>query len=333
MKYKGIPLLPLLPAAAATAVFVQYRLSMRAAHERLRGKSIVIPSPYGNIEYTEHGAGTDVLVIHGSGGGFDQGELLAHIVLDDHFHCIIPSRFGYLQSTFHEDATWDDQANAYAHLLDQLNIQKVGVVGFSAGGPSALLFALLHPERVSSLTLISCGGAQIPAQEGKQAQRQGSALLWIFQRDFPYWVISRLFKRQFMRLMGVPKAVVASLSSAQYKAIGYFIDGMNPASLRYAGAVFDHTREVPGARIAGIRVPTLVIHAQDDTLQPYRNAEFFATTIPDAHLLSFQEGGHIVSLIEADEVGSTVQKHIIANTNELCAQVPAPESAGVLEEL
>jgi pimeloyl-ACP methyl ester carboxylesterase len=329
MKYKGIPLLPLLTAAAATAVFVTYRSSMHAAHKRLRGKSTVIPSPYGNIEYTEHGVGSDVLVIHGSGGGFDQGELLAHIVLDDQLHCITPSRFGYLQSTFHEGATWDDQAHAYAYLLDQLNIQKVGIVGFSAGGPSALLFALLHPERVSSLTLISCGGAHIPEQEGKQAHRQGSALLWIFQRDFPYWVMSRLFKRQIMRLMGVPKAVVISLSSAQYRAIGLFIDGMNPASLRYAGAVFDHTREVPGPRIAGIQVPTLVIHAQDDTLQPYWNAEFFATTIPDARLLSFQKGGHIVALIEVDEVGSTVKKHILANPNELYAQVPAPESTGV----
>ena len=80
MKYKGIPLLPLLTAAATTAVFVQYRLSMRTAHERLRGKSTVIPSPYGNSENTEHGAGSNVLVIHGSGGGFDQGEWLAHIV-------------------------------------------------------------------------------------------------------------------------------------------------------------------------------------------------------------------------------------------------------------
>ncbi len=284
---------------------------MRAARERLQGKSKVIPSPYGDIEYTEHGTGSNVLVIHGSGGGFDQGEFLADIMLDDQFHCIIPSRFGYLQSTFHQNATWGDQAYAYAHLLDQLNVQRVGVVGFSAGGPSALLFALLNPERVSSLTLISCGGAQIPEEEGKQAQRQGSALLRIFQRDFPYWIMSRLFKRQFMRLMGVPETVVASLSPEQYRASGHFIDGMNPASLRYAGAVFDHTQEVPGSRIAGIRVPTLVIHAQDDTLQPYRNAEFFSSTIPDVRLLSFRKGGHIVALIEADEVGSTVQKHIL----------------------
>jgi pimeloyl-ACP methyl ester carboxylesterase len=128
-----------------------------------------------------------------------------------------------------------------------------------------------------------------------------------------------------IRLMGVPKAVVARLLPEQYRVISHFIDGMNPASLRYAGAIFDHTREVPGPRIAGIRVPTLVIHA----FNPNRNAEFFATTIPDARLLSFQKGGHIVALIEVDEVGSTVQKHIIANPNELYAQVPTPESTGV----
>jgi hypothetical protein len=47
MKYKGIPLLPFLTAAAATAVFVTYRSSMHAARERLRGKSTVILSPSG----------------------------------------------------------------------------------------------------------------------------------------------------------------------------------------------------------------------------------------------------------------------------------------------
>ena len=77
----------------------------------------------------------------------------------------------------------------------------------------------------------------------------------------------------------------------------------------------------------------LVIHAQDDTLQPYQNAEFFFTTILDSHILSFQKGGHIVSLIEVGEVGSAVQRHILDNAGKLCAQVFAPESAEVIEEL
>lgn len=333
MKYKGLPLLPLVTASAAAAVFIQYRSSMRAARARLRGKSTIISSPYGDIEYSEHGTGPDVLVIHGSGGGFDQGELLAQVVLGAQFHCITPSRFGYLRSTFHQGATWDEQAHAYAQLLDHLGVQQVGVVAFSAGGPSALLFALLHPERVSSLTLISCGGTLIPAAESRQAHKQGSALTWIFRGDFPYWAMSQLFKSQFMMLMGVPRVVAARLSREQQEAIGRFIRGMNPASLRQAGVVFDHTREVPGPRIVGIRVPTLVIHAQDDTLQPYRNAEYFCSTIPGAHLLSFQTGGHIVALIEMEAIRTAVQQHIRDNAGEQDAQAPtsSPEMAGVRE--
>jgi len=332
MRYKGIPLLPLIATVASTAVFVKYRTDMRAARERLQGKSRVISSPYGDIEYSEHGTGPDVLVIHGSGGGFDQGELLAHTGLDEQFHCITPSRFGYLRSTFHEGATWDEQAHAYAHLLDHLGVERVGVVAFSAGGSSALLFALLHPERVSSLTLISCGGARISSVESRSARRQGSTLNWIFQGDFPYWAISWQFKRPFLTLMGVPRAVVAGLGPEQREAIGHFIDGMNPVSLRQAGVVFDHTREVPGPRIAGMRVPTLVIHAQDDTLMPYRNAEYFSATIPGAHLLSFQTGGHIVALIEREAVSTAVQQHIRDNAGKQDAQAPAPFSEAAVRE-
>jgi pimeloyl-ACP methyl ester carboxylesterase len=132
---------------------------MRRAYERIEGRSRLISSPYGDIEYLEGGSGPAVLVVHWSGGGYDQGELIVRAVLGDGVHWIAPSRFGYLRSTFHDGATFDDQAHAYAHLLDRLHIQRAAVVALSHGGPSALLFAVLHPERVTSLTLISAGVA------------------------------------------------------------------------------------------------------------------------------------------------------------------------------
>jgi pimeloyl-ACP methyl ester carboxylesterase len=78
-------------------------------------------------------------------------------VLDDTFHWIAPSRFGYLRSTFHAGAGHEEQARVYAWLLDHLGIARVAVIGLSAGGPSALFFAALYPDRVSSLTLLSAG--------------------------------------------------------------------------------------------------------------------------------------------------------------------------------
>ena len=191
-------------AAAVTAAgaVAAYRLDMARAYGRIRDRSTVVPSPYGDVEYTEGGSGPPVLVIHGSGGGYDQGELLAQAVLGDRFHWITPSRFGYLRSTFHEGATFDDQAHAYACLLDHLGVEKVAVVALSHGGPSALLFAALHPERVSSLTLISCGVASSDAPDQAKASRQGDLLVTIFRHDWLYWVISKLFRRHLMAADG-----------------------------------------------------------------------------------------------------------------------------------
>jgi len=39
------------------------------------------------------------------------------------------------------------QADAFADLLDEMNIGKVTAVGISAGGPSTLQFALRYPDR------------------------------------------------------------------------------------------------------------------------------------------------------------------------------------------
>jgi len=122
---------------------------------------------------------------------------------------------------------------------------------------------------------------------------------------------------QFMKLMGANESVIASLSPRQLEWVEHFIDYMNPASVRYAGAVFDNTAALPGHRIAEIRAPTLVVHAEDDTLQLFHNAAFASSTIPGARLLRFETGGHFVMMIEQGTVRPWVQKHILDNLSEL----------------
>ena len=46
----------------------------------------------GPIEYSTRGEGSTVLVIHGAGGGFDQGLILSEVFLSDDFRVIAPSR-------------------------------------------------------------------------------------------------------------------------------------------------------------------------------------------------------------------------------------------------
>jgi pimeloyl-ACP methyl ester carboxylesterase len=282
---------------------------MNRAYDRLHRPTHILESPYGDIEYTQRGSGEAVLVIHGSGGGYDQGELIAEAVLGNEFSWITPSRFGYLASTIPEDATWDDQAHAYAHLLDHLGIQRIAVVAMSHGGPSALLFAVLHPDRVSSLTLISCGVAASSATAQAQANRKGDRLAAIYRHDLAYWSVSELFRRQFMTLLGAND--VTRLNTAQRELVDRVIEYMNPASLRLAGVVFDNRATLPGERIAAITAPTLIIHAMDDTLQLFDNAEFAASRISGAELVAFERGGHIVMVTEESAIRARIRKHIL----------------------
>lgn len=291
-----------------------FSADMRRAYARIRGQSQVVRTPQGDVEYAAAGAGTPVLVIHGSGGGFDQGALLARAALDTgRVRWIAPSRFGYLRSTFRPGATFDDQAHAYGALLDALNVERVAVVALSHGGPSALLFAVLHPDRVTSLTLISAGVASSTDPAQASASRQGDALTAVFQRDVRYWAMTTLFRGWFLRLMGVTDDVIATLTPAQRALADEVVDGMNPVSPRAAGVRFDNTAAMPDARIAAIRAPTLILHAADDTLQLVRNAEYAAATIPRARFVRFPRGGHLLLAVEQPAIREQIAAHIAAH--------------------
>ncbi|MCC6162610.1 MAG: alpha/beta fold hydrolase [Acidobacteria bacterium] len=291
-------------------------IDIRRAYARVADASVLIASPHGDIEFKQAGSGVPVLVVHGSGGGFDQGELIAEAVLGDGFHWIAPSRFGYLRSTVPVGATFDDQARAYARLLDTLGIDTVAVLALSHGGPSALLFAVLYPERVSSLSLLSCGVASSSDGDQAEASRKGDTLTRIFKYDVLYWSVSTLWRKQLMALMGADDAVIAGLTGGQRALVDRVIDDMNPVATRYAGVMFDNTAAMPNERIAAVRAPTLVIHAKDDSLQLYRNAEVAAATIPGARLLAFDKGGHLLIAVEQSAIRAEVQAFIRANVSK-----------------
>ena len=291
--------------------WIGYLGDMHRAYARIGARGTIINSPHGDIEYTQGGSGPPVLVIHGSGGGYDQGELMVRAVLSEHVHWIAPSRFGYLRSTFRNSATFDDQAHAYAYLLDQLGIQKVAVVALSHGGPSALLFAALHPQRVSSLTLISAGVASSSEQNQAQANQKGDMLAMIFKYDALYWAVTKFFRKQLMALMGADDAVVAGLTPAQRAIVDQVIDEMNPVAPRSAGAAFDNKATMPNQRVAAIQAPTLIFHATDDTLQLVRHAEFAAANIAGAKLVRFEVGGHLLLAVQQSAIRSMLRQHIV----------------------
>jgi 2-hydroxy-6-oxonona-2,4-dienedioate hydrolase len=113
-------------------ISLRYRRDVQAARKRVQASSRMIETKCGRIEYGDAGHGAPVLLIHGAGGGFDQGLLLGGLLLGEGFRFIAPSRFGYLKSPVPEDSSLEAQADAFACLLDALDIDRVTVVAFSA---------------------------------------------------------------------------------------------------------------------------------------------------------------------------------------------------------
>jgi len=102
-------------AVVGVVMTVSYRGEIRTVQEHIESLgSQVVKTNCGPIEYAQIGEGYPVLVVHGNGGGFDQGLSLAETYLGEGFQIIAPSRFGYLGSPLPAGATPVEQADAYA---------------------------------------------------------------------------------------------------------------------------------------------------------------------------------------------------------------------------
>jgi pimeloyl-ACP methyl ester carboxylesterase len=125
--------------------------------------------------YSEAGAGTPLVLLHGIGSAaraFD--DQLAG--LSDRLRVIAWDAPGYGGSTCLAPASprASDYAAALAAMLDALGIPACHLVGHSLGTLIAASFAADHPQRILSLTLasVAAGQARLPAAEREKALAQ-----------------------------------------------------------------------------------------------------------------------------------------------------------------
>lgn len=115
----------------------------------------------GVVEYATTGEGPTVLALHGAMGGWDQSMILARTLDLTDFRVVALSRPGYLGTALEAGRPPDDQADLYAATLDALGVERAAVIAISGGGPSAIRFALRHPDRCWALVLVSTVGEPV----------------------------------------------------------------------------------------------------------------------------------------------------------------------------
>jgi len=242
------------------------------------------------------GHGPPLMMIHGTGGGFDQGLLFAHALRESGFQIVAPSRFGYLRSAFSEDHSPAHQADALAALLDALGVRHLPVVGGSAGALSAAEFALRHPDRCSHLVLLVPAANLTGRDPVEFTALQKAAVNLVLGSNFAFWSLSTIAPRQMIRtLLATDPALLREVAPEERRRADLILKGLMPISRKTEGLRMDAFRvgapsSTPHAQIA---VPTLIMSCEDDLFGTATTARLLADRIPGAQLTIWPEGGHI----------------------------------------
>ncbi len=283
-------------AGLAAFCFVLYRNELGRAYDAVSQGSLIANTDTGPIEYAENAAGIPVLLIHGAGGGFDQGLALAAELVGEGFRIIAPSRFGYLRTPVPQDASPAAQADAHAALLAKLNVAKAIVIGVSAGARSAVELALRHPNKVTALILVSPATYSPASPVSADAGRGSSVVFWLVNKgaDFAWWAAEKIAPSVLIRFVGIPPELLAASPKTEQDRVMNFIKGIEPLSLRFPGINVDSAAEPHEMPLEKITASTLIMSARDDGFDTLPAAEFAASRIPNAKLIVYDRGGHLL---------------------------------------
>jgi 2-hydroxy-6-oxonona-2,4-dienedioate hydrolase len=294
----------------------QFESDLAVAKQRAAQGSVVVNTRCGPIEIQQAGQGIPLMMIHGSGGGHDQGMAWARPLVAKGVRVIAMSRFGYLRTPRPIDASPEAQADAHACLLDTLEIAKAAVMGVSAGGPSALQMAIRHPERVSALILvvpIAYKPDTVANSAPPISDDEDSLLLRLLGSDFLFWTVLRMAPDSLVRhVLATPPEQVARASVSERDRVNDMAERILPVSVRASG-LRDDTRLGKIIRpyaLETIQAPTLVASARDDGFGTFAGAQYTASRIPRAKFIGFENGGHLL-VGHDDEIQAEIVKLLV----------------------
>lgn len=194
-----------------------------------------------------------------------------------------------------------NQAFDLEALLDHLSIPSVHLIGSSAGGPIALLFAATRPTKTRSLVLVGTGLDLFP--HGDPASTEIRRLIEVLNQDGPEAAFDRrptgielsldpLWEREEMAARGQLDEWLAHQQTLAQQAAKLPRSERIQAfttELRSVGAYLDLDLGLSAARV---RTPTLVLHGGRDAVVPREWAEELAQSIPGATFLVLGESQH-----------------------------------------
>jgi len=170
-------------------------------------------------------------------------------------------------------------------VIDHLKLKRLALLGYSCGGSIAIAYITKHPRRVSHLILYGAyaRGPAITTEEVK------SSLISLVRA---HWGIgSRALADIFM-------------PGADATAREMFARGQRECATTETAAQLlceVYKRDIVQL-LPGLRLPTLVLHRQQDRAMPFRLGRELASLIPNARFVPLEGGDHFPWLGNPDSV-------------------------------
>ncbi|MCF6522916.1 4-carboxymuconolactone decarboxylase [Streptomyces sp. JJ36] len=192
--------------------------------------------------------------------------------------------------------------------VDALGVDRFGYAGCSLGGAVGAQLALAHPERVSSLALVSASARHATPdtwrQRGVVVRTNG---LEPIARSAP----ERWFTAAFAAAQ--PAIVEWAVQMVRTTDPGCYIAACE------ALAAFDIRAE-----LGRIGVPALIVAGSEDQATPPADARALVAGIPDARLAMVPGASHLVPVEQPGAVTELLIRHFTTSRQQSAAGPPAP---------
>ncbi|MDJ0629418.1 MAG: alpha/beta fold hydrolase [Rhodobacter sp.] len=268
----------LLAAALATSALAEDRwMSIPEAPEMPASDNVgVVPINGIQMYFAEYGvaSGTPVLMIH---GGLAHGDIWAAQVADlmQDYRVIVADTRGHGRSENDGSAySYDLLAQDYLALLDELQIDKVHLIGWSDGANIGYAISSTAPERLAS-HFAHAGNVTL---DGIDPSVETNPI--------------------FGAYVGMMASDYAEMSNSP--------DGFDAF---LGGVVEMWSTEKPGGvdALTSITVPTLVVQSEHDEAILMEHSELIATTIPGASLLVLEDVSHFANLQAPEDYTAAIR--------------------------
>jgi 3-oxoadipate enol-lactonase len=191
-----------------------------------------------------------------------------------------------------------DYADDVSHLIDELSIGPVALVGLSFGGMIAQVLTLRRPELVARLVLCGCP-SRFPDEARGQIMERGALAEREGMQAVVEATLGRWFTREFIERGGAEE----TRRRLNDDDVAGWADGWRAISALDAHA---HLEE--------IAVPTLCIAGELDEAVPPAAVEALASAIPKSRYQVLKDAPHMMQIEQPDLFAAAVRAFIGAQT-------------------